>query len=447
MATRIPDEALRRTFARALARGLVGDADTAVIFHDLSRLRDRLRELVGLFPTGTLHAIAIKANPLTALLRAVAREGVGLEAASLPEVYLAEAAGLPPQRIVYDAPSKTKAELAYALERGVAVNADSFAELERIDRLWGRLPSRAARIGVRVNPQVGRGRIAITSVADTYSKFGIPIESERDRLIEAFARYPWLCGLHVHTGSQGCGLDLLVRGVRVVLDLAGEINRIAGDRGTRDPGTSHRGAGERDAEGRGSRVRAFDIGGGLPVAYRPDETAPTLAEYAAALRAQCPELFDGTLPLITEFGRAIHAPLGWVATRVEYVKEGPPLKTALVHVGADLLLRRCYHPADWVHRISVLDAEGRPKSGPEEEYVIAGPLCFAGDLLERRITLPSLVPGDYLLIHDTGAYTLSMWSRYNSRQIPAVLGYEDDGAAFEVLRPRESPERVVRFWS
>jgi hypothetical protein len=40
-----------------------------------------------------------------------------------------------------------------------------------------------------------------------------------------------------------------------------------------------------------------------------------------------------------------------------------------------------------------------------------------------------------------------MWSRYNSRQMPVVIGYENDGEETRVLRKRESPEALLKFWS
>ena len=151
--------------------------------------------------------------------------------------------------------------------------------------------------------------------------------------------------------------------------------------------------------------------------------------------------------MITEFGRYVHANSGWVASRVEYVKSGQAGKTLIVHVGADLLLRKCYSPADWHHEIMVVDSRGNPKAGIDDSpYTVAGPLCFAGDILARGIRLPVVNEGDYVLIRDTGAYTLSMWSRYNSRQVPKVVGYTQDGERFELLRERETVEQAASFW-
>ena len=42
---------------------------------------------------------------------------------------------------------------------------------------------------------------------------------------------------------------------------------------------------------------------------------------------------------------------------------------------------------------------------------VAGPLCFQGDYQARDVELPPAVDGDILAIHETGAYTMSMYCK------------------------------------
>ena len=426
---KISKSSISRALRRAIAeRGMIREEDTAVIFYDLSWLQGRIGELVSLFPAETLHAIAVKANPLVKVLKEIQKSGLGLEAASLPELCLAQKTGVAPDRIVYDSPAKSRKELEYALQAGVHINADSLAELARIDELLKSMPL-TGTIGVRINPQVGSGSISMLSVAGEYSKFGVPIKQQREALLSSFLRFDWLKGVHLHVGSQGCELELIMRGIETVYNFALEANRLL------------------EREGKERRITIFDIGGGMPVAYRPDAKIPAMEEYAALLKSRLPGLFDGSFRVITEFGRWLHAHSGWTASRVEYVKRDDKVNTVMIHVGADLLLRRCYRPEEWHHEIAVADRSGRLKRGRERKpFTIAGPLCFAGDIIAREVTLPPVEEGDYILIQDPGAYTLSMWSLYNSRQIPRVLGYYDEGERFELLRERESLAQKVEFW-
>jgi diaminopimelate decarboxylase len=406
--------------------GLISDDDTALIFYDLSFLEQRVKDLINLFPHDTLHAIAVKANPLTGILVKIKEMGAGLEVASLPELYLAEKAGFSPRKVVFDSPAKTKQEIEYALKLGVHLNADSFDELDRIAGILETISSEST-IGVRINPQVGSGSITSTSVAGSVSKFGIPLNDHRDKLKTYYRQYSWLTGIHVHIGSQGCQVSMIIDGIGKVLDFANEVNESL-------PPTKN-------------QITVFDIGGGLPVSYHPDKVPVSMQEYSALLRENFPDLFNGKFRLITEFGRYIHANTGWVASKVEYVKRENGCNIIMTHVGADLFLRKAYNPSDWHHEVTVVDKTGKLKAGKDEnKYIIAGPLCFAGDIIARDLELPVVEEGDYILIHDTGAYTLSMWSRYNSRQIPKVIGYCGNNT-FEVLKERESKEDLLRFWS
>lgn len=408
-----------------MQRSLIHKEDSAVIFQDLSFLRDRIQLLKQTFPESTLHAIAVKANPLPKILDFLHPLGVGAEAATMPELYLAEKTNYDSQKIVFDSPAKTEDDLRYALRMGVHLNADNFEELERIARLKQELPA-TGTIGLRINPQVGAGTIQLTSTAGKYSKLGVPLDETADRIREVYRKYAWLTGVHLHIGSQGCPLDQLIEGIQKVYDFIEELNH------------------ELDSR----QIRQFDIGGGFPVSYYKNIEPPDIREYSTLLKRACPNLFSDQYQLITELGRFVHANTGWTASKVEYVKNYPGSRTAVIHVGADLLMRRCYHPADWHHEIDVLDRQGRIKLNSQtEEYVIAGPLCFGGDILAGNIVLPQIEEQDHLILHDTGAYTLSMWNRHLSRQIPKALGYYDDGAEFELLKKRETLQDIYKFWT
>jgi diaminopimelate decarboxylase len=421
-------EEMSNVFSIAKSKdSLIDSEDTSAIFYDLSFLVQRVDNLRKVFPSDTLHAVAVKANPLTKILKLLQQQNVGLEVASSPELYLAENSGLSYDRIVFDSPSKTRNEIEYALEKGIHINADSFDELERIDFIMKKIQSQS-NIGVRINPQVGSGSIKATSVADFVSKFGIPMNNNRNKLKECFLKYHWLKGIHVHIGSQGCPVSLMIDGIRKVLNFANEVNI--------------------SLEKMNRRIEIFDIGGGLAVSYFEEKKPVSIAEYQEMLAENFPELFQGKFKLITEFGRYIHANTGWAAARVEYVKRENDYNIIMTHLGADFLLRKCYNPFDWHHQISVVDETGQLKTGTDiNKYIVAGPLCFAGDVIARDIELPFVKEGDFILIHDVGAYTLSMWSRYNSRQIPKVIGYWGKNYNFEILKQRESKRNLFEFWS
>ncbi|MEU3777980.1 diaminopimelate decarboxylase [Streptomyces sp. NPDC032472] len=411
-----PEAAERRDLAvrAAVEQGLVGGSDAApplVCLLDTAGIRDSAAALTAAFAaaaapgTPVLHAFAVKAAPLVPVLRLLSDAGLGCEVASPGELALARAAGVPAARTVLDSPAKTVAELREALALGIAVNADNRQELERLDALVAAGPPGppASPIGVRINPQTGAGAIDALSTATATSKFGIALRDQgaREWLVRAYLDRPWLTRLHTHSGSQGVPLALIAEGVREVHALAEEINAAAGRR----------------------QVDTLDIGGGLPVNFASDEHTPTYAEYVAALRAAVPGLFDGSYGLVTEFGRSLLAKHGLVVSRVEYTKTTGGRPIALTHAGVQLATRTVYAPAAWPLRILPYDAKGAPKTGPPVAQDIAGPACFAGDLLATARELPELAPGDLIAVPDTGAYFFTAHYGYNSLPRPPIHGF------------------------
>ncbi|WP_326620501.1 diaminopimelate decarboxylase [Streptomyces decoyicus] len=400
-----------RAVEAAVARGLVGPGEPVAGLLDIAGIRRSAAELRAAFEeftapgTPVLHAFAVKAASLVPVLRLLAQEGLGCEVASPGELALARAAGVPVGRTVLDSPAKTLAELREALALGIAVNADNPEELARIDALMASAPS-SAPIGVRVNPQIGGGSIGAMSTATDTSKFGVGLRDEgaRDWVVQAFLARPWLTRLHAHVGSQGMPLELMAAGVRALYDLAEEINEKAGRR----------------------QIDTLDIGGGLPVNFSSDATTPTYREYAALLHATVPGLLSGRYGIVTEFGRSLLAKHGTVLARVEYAKSAGGRPIAVTHAGAQVATRTVFVPEAWPLRVAAYDAEGRPKTGAPVAQDIAGPCCFAGDLVAENRPLPLLESGDHAALLDTGAYYFSTHFAYNSLPRPGVYGYATD---------------------
>nr|WP_229379165.1 diaminopimelate decarboxylase [Streptomyces sp. VRA16 Mangrove soil] len=420
------DEAVRA----AVAQGLVGPAAPVAGLLDVAGIRASAAAVRAAFDavtapgTPVLHAFAVKATPLVPVLRLLHEAGMGAEVASPGELALARAAGVSPARTVLDSPAKTGAELREALALGIAVNADNAQELARLDTLVTSAPTRSP-LGIRVNPQIGAGSIGALSTATATSKFGVALRDEgaHDWLVRAYLDRPWLTRLHTHSGSQGVPLELMAQGVRAVYELAEEINAAAGRQ----------------------QIDTLDIGGGLPVNFGSDEDLPDHATYAKLLAETVPGLFDGRYGLVTEFGRSLLAKHGITLARVEYAKETGGRPIALTHAGVQVATRTVYMPGSWPLRVVAYDAEGRPKSGPGVAQDIAGPACFAGDLLAENRELPLLEAGDYAAALDTGAYCFAHHYSYNSLARPGIYGFTTtpEGVRFATVREPQAIEDIV----
>ncbi|RKN08706.1 diaminopimelate decarboxylase [Streptomyces radicis] len=426
---------MRRDLAvrAALERRLITPDHPVAALLDLDGVREAATALHSAFAEVTapgqrvLHTFAVKAASLVPVLRLLDGFGIGCEVASPGELALARAAGLAADRIVLDSPAKTEAELREALALGIALNADSAQELARLDALIADEPTSAPPLGLRINPQLGGGTIDAMSTATPTAKFGVGLRDPgaREWVVRAFIDRPWLTRLHCHVGSQGMALERMAAGVRALYELAEEINAAAGTR----------------------RVDTLDIGGGLPVDFASDESAPAFAEYARLLRATVPGLFDGRYGLVTEFGRALLAKSGLVLARVEYTKTTGGRPIAITHAGAQVAVRTVFAPASWPLRVAAYDATGAPKRGPAVRQDVAGPCCFAGDLVARDRALPALEPGDLVALLDTGAYYVTTPFGYNALPRPGIYGYHAEEATpttFTTLRRPQTLSELVQ---
>lgn len=426
----------------AVSQGLIPPSTApgpSADFYDLDALDARLAELTAAFhePFFT-HGLAVKANPIRGVLSRAVAAGCGLECASIVEVVHSRSLGA--KFVIYDSPCKSRDEMRDVLLNmpGTYINLDNEQEIADIDAIVKENPGVdfSGRIGLRINPVTGAGTIESVSTASRGSKFGLPLVKEtRARLLELYRDHEWLQGVHIHVGSQAIAIDMLASGVITLMNFVKEVEEL-------------RGAGS---------IKVLDIGGGLPTSYLEDEEAYSFADYRKALEAAAPDVFSGRYRVLTEFGRCVFTKPGVTASRVAVVKGAPwhpetPL--AIVHVGSNQFVREAYLGNVWRHRFSAFDPSGDVHRAATDlqAFDIAGPLCFQGDYIGKQHFLPkSLTANDILVMHDTGGYTMAMYSKYNSRQANAIYGYRKDpkspdGFSFEILKERDTYAEALSMW-
>ena len=401
---------------------------TAIGVMDLDSLKKTVTDAYDAFPSNFFHTFAVKANGLVKVLEPLREYGMGAEVASPGELLIALTAGFSEQNIIFDSPAKTIQDLRTCITNGIALNIDNLQELERIDALMQEFPDSKSVIGFRVNPQIGAGKIGSTSTATATSKFGYALvdNDNRNDLINIYKARPWLSSIHTHTGSQGCELTLMAHGIKVITELAEEINAEIGKQ----------------------QITRLDIGGGLPVNFSSEVIKPSFKDYADLLKAEVPLLFTGKYQVKTEFGRAIVAKNGVIITRVEYTKNSGGRHIATTHAGAQILTRTAFLPKSWPIRVTGYTPEGIEKNSQTSEVVttdVAGPCCFAGDLICSNQELPKLQLNDYVMVHDTGGYYFTNHFDYNS--LPRVAVYtvngSDESLSMKCIREPESLEDVL----
>ena len=213
----------------AIQAGYLGDDRIVASFVDSDGVARTIESLKQAFPDNFQHTFAAKANTMRKALQLVKSQGLGCEVASRGELEQAMRVGFEPDKIVYDEPAKTAFIIRRTLAAGVSLNIDNLQEFEFVSSIMDTSGS-DSRVGFRINPQVGGGTIGAMSTATRSSKFGIALDDEgnRSKLIDGYRANRWLTSMHTHIGSQGCTLDLMVAGIRKVVDLVEEINTAIG---------------------------------------------------------------------------------------------------------------------------------------------------------------------------------------------------------------------------
>ena len=367
---------------------------------------------------------AQKACSNIAILALMRKNGVVVDAVSAGEIYRAlkvgysahPAAGTVPG-IVFTADLFDEDALQLIREHKIPVNVGS---PDMITQLGQAYPG--AEVTLRINPGFGHGHSRKVNTGGSYSKHGIwHTELEECLRLGAEAGVD-IQGLHMHIGS---GSDY--HHLSTVCD-----------------------AMVKAAKRMGPQLKVISAGGGLPIPYRKEQARIDIAAYHGLwdkARKAIERELGHPISLEVEPGRYLVAESCSLLTQIRSVKNTGGNRFYLVDAGFDTLIRPAMYGS--YHEISIAAHDGRTV-GNSFDTIVAGPLCESGDVFTQEeggvVTtrkLPEAVAGDYLILHDAGAYGAAMSSNYNTRKLaPEVL--IQNGAA-DVIRERQTFEAILQF--
>lgn len=411
-------ESLRNAVDPALVVRLAREHGTPYYLYDAARIRARVAALADF----DVVRFAQKACSNLHILRLLKAEGCAVDSVSPGELQRALRAGYQgsgePSGIVYTADVIDEATLDLCEEADIPVNAGSADMLEQLGR---RHPGH--RVWLRINPGFGHGHSRQTNTGGEWSKHGIWHETldEALRHIEKFRLD--LVGLHMHIGS---GSDFEHLG-RVCDAMVEQVRALGVD------------------------VRGISGGGGLPIPYRPGEprfdTAALHGLWDAA-RSEIESIVGHPVFLEIEPGRYLVGEAAVLVAEVRALKRSGGTHFTLVDAGFDNLPRPVMYGSH--HEISLVRRQGELASGPGLPTVVAGPLCESGDVFtqtEGGVVVPREIPaaevGDYVLIHDAGAYAASMASNYNTRPLAPEILLE--GGETRLIRRRQRVGELIEL--
>ena len=367
---------------------LLEKVPTPFYMYDGDAIRENAETLYDAFSwaKGFVNFFAVKALPNINILRLLSSLGLGADASSLPELLLAREAGISPDMTVFTSNDTADEEFRAALEMGVILNLDDITHIDRVLETGAPFPK---RICFRYNPGPERSGNAI---------IGNPVEAKygvtKDQVIECYKRARALgseeFGLHTMVASNELDENYIVETARMVFSLVRRVHDEAG-----------------------VRIGFVDLGGGVGIAYRPEDDAMDFYSLSGKIKALYDEMIvsAGLAPLrITfEMGRAITGPYGYLVSKVRHV-----CHKYKDYVGLDASMADLMRPALYgaYHHISVLGKEGDVR---DHVYDVTGSLCENNDKFAIDRHLPEIERGDVLVLHDAGAHSHSMGFNYNAK--------------------------------
>lgn len=375
--------------------------------YDEKAIVDNVRKLIKAFDWAYdfKEYFAVKATPNPYIMKLLKEEGVGADCSSLPELELCDKVGITGHDIVFSSNDTPYEEFKRAMELGALINLDDISLIEYMCKN-GPLPD---WICVRYNPgPLLPGGNAIIGVP-TEAKYGMT----REQVIDSFRilkeKGVKHFGLHTMVVSNELNASGLINTAKMMFELAVEVKNVLG-----------------------ISVEFIDFGGGIGLPYRPEESFIDYDELSQGIKAYFEELMETngmhTCRLSFECGRAITGPYGYLVTKAIHHKH-----IWKEYIGTDASMANLMRPGMYgsYHHITVLGKEDAPK---DHVYDVTGSLCENCDKFAIDRSLPEIVDGDILVIHDTGAHGHSMGFNYNGKLRSAELLLHEDGSVTQIRR-------------
>ena len=392
---------------------------TPVYVYSMTALRESIEEIKQLSP---VTRYAMKACSNGRVLNEMLDHGIKIDSVSVYEVKRAIKAGFKPEDICFTSDVFANADDVYfCLENKIFTNCGTLGMLEEYGSAFKKVGLGSSKVSIRINPGEGAGHSKKTNTGGPYSKHGIWYENLNEARNIAKKHGLKISGVHIHIGSGG-DMDHLKRITGKLVDFAKEF----------------------------SDLEVVNFGGGLPYQYDPSLPQEDISRYKSILteRVEVLEQYFGR-KIICEIepGRRFVAGCGYLVGEVRalnhtFEEDGTRLDYVLGNIGFCHLIRPMAYGS--FHPIWIVGDD----LGPEQDVIIAGPVCESGDVLTqkneepvpRRLPMPKA--GDLIVVGGAGAYGFAMSSNYNTQPLIPEVAVEEN--KYELTRRRQTLDDMLR---
>jgi diaminopimelate decarboxylase len=381
---------------------LTKEYPTPFHLYDEAAIRANARALKAAFAwnQGFKEYFAVKATPNPYILKILKEEGFGADCSSYAELLLSETVGLGGDDIIFTSNDTPAYEYAKAKELGAIINLDDISHIEYLEKEVG-LPD---LVCCRYNPGALKGGNEIIGHPEE-AKYGFTREQLFDGYRMLKEKGVKRFGLHTMVASNELDGNYFVETAHILFDLVKELS-----------------------DALGIEFEFVNLGGGIGIPYKPDETPVDLAAVGEGIRELYEKAGFSSLDVRLECGRMVTGPYGWLVSRVLHKKE-----TYKKYVGLDSCMAHLMRPGMYgaYHHITV---PGKEDQAHDFVCDVTGSLCENNDKFAIDRELPKPEIGDLVVIHDAGAHGHSMGFNYNGKLRSAELLLRESGEVVQIRR-------------
>jgi len=380
---------------------------TPVYVYHAEKIKTQYEKLQKAFTkTDARFFYACKALTNINILRYINSLGCGLDTVSIQEVQLGLKAGFDPKNIIFTPNCVDLQEIIAAKDLGVNINIDNISILEQFGNKFGS----SYPICIRLNPHIMAGGNFKISTGHVDSKFGISIHQLRhiERIVKSTKLK--VTGLHMHTGSEIKDVDVFLRGVEIMFEMAEHF----------------------------PDLESIDLGSGFKVAYQqgdPETDIDLLGKKLSDAFNGFNKNYHRPLQLWFEPGKFLVSQSGYFVVKANVIKQTTATVFVGVNSGFNHLIRPMFYDA--FHLIRNISNP----HGTERIYTVVGNICETDTFgWDRKIN--EVREGDFLVFYNAGAYGFEMSSNFNSRLKPAEVLIKEGKP--HLIRKRDTLDDILK---
>ena len=382
--------------------------DTPTYCYSYSQLKENINNFKKNFKSfSPLICFAIKSNTNVNLIREVKKFGLGADVVSMGELMIALKAGINPKKIVFSGVGKTSKEISYAIDKKILlINAESQSEIKEIDRI-AKIKKKKVQIGIRLNPNTDAKTLSQISTGKKENKFGVNEKTFLELVSYCMgSKNISLKCLSVHIGSQILDHKPYEKMLNVIDKIIVK--------------TKH-------------NFEFIDLGGGMGISYSDNNKKLNYNKYNIAIKKF---LKKHSTKIIFEPGRSIVGNIGFLISKVIYIKENDQKDFVILDAAMNDLMRPALYGANHKTLPSIKTNQKSKKT-----YEFVGPICESTDKFTSLKNFQKLKEKDIIMMCDVGAYGMSLSSNYNVRPKPAELLIE--GSKIRVIKKRQKHKDLM----